>query len=96
MWFEGLIDEIRIFDYARTQAEIVATKDIILKDDIYTPHLDEIRAGLGNLDYTVFLKELSKFPDVPLMLEHLPDAGQYKLAADHIRSVAAKLGLSFT
>ena len=31
-------------------------KDIILKDDIYTPHLDEIRAGLGNLDYAVFLE----------------------------------------
>jgi len=71
-------------------------KDIILKDDIYTPHLDEIRAGLGALDYTTFLKELSKFPDVPLMLEHLPDAEQYKLAADHIRSVAEKLGLAFT
>jgi sugar phosphate isomerase/epimerase len=71
-------------------------KDIILKDDIYTPHLDEIRAGLGNLDYSAFLTELSKFPDVPLMLEHLPNAEQYKLAADHIRSVAAKLGLSFT
>ena len=71
-------------------------KDIILKDDIYTPHLDEIRAGLGNLDYAVFLKELSKFPDVPLMLEHLPNAEQYKLAADHICSVAEKLGLAFT
>jgi hypothetical protein len=29
------------------------------------------------------------------MLEHLPNAEQYKLAADYIRSVAEKLGLAF-
>ena len=32
-WFDGLIDEVRIFNYARTQAEIVATNDIILTGD---------------------------------------------------------------
>jgi sugar phosphate isomerase/epimerase len=71
-------------------------KDIILKEDIYTPHLDEVRPGLGKLDYAVFLKELSRFPDIPLMMEHLPDAEQYRLAADYIRSIAKKLRLSFT
>ncbi|MHC4158829.1 MAG: sugar phosphate isomerase/epimerase family protein [Planctomycetota bacterium] len=70
-------------------------KDIILREDIYTPHLDELRPGLGALDYAAFLKELSKIPDTPLMMEHLPDAKQYRLAAEHIRSVAKKIGLSF-
>lgn len=70
-------------------------KDIILKENIYTPHLDEVRPGLGKLDYTVFLKELSRFPDIPLMMEHLPNAEQYSLAADYIRSIAKKLRLSF-
>ena len=32
--------------------------------------------------------------DVPLMLEHLPNEEEYRLAAAHIRSVAAKEGLS--
>jgi len=70
-------------------------KDIILNEEIYTPHLDELRPGLGRLDYATFLKELSKFPDTPLMLEHLPDAEQYQLAAADIRSVAKTVGLSF-
>ena len=69
-------------------------KDIILSEDVYTPHLDEVRPGLGKLDYAVFLKELSKFPDTPLMMEHLPNAKEYRLAADYIRSVAEKLNLS--
>ncbi len=45
------------------------------------------RAGLGSLDYGTFLRELSKLKDVPLMMEHLETAEEYKLAADHIRSV---------
>jgi sugar phosphate isomerase/epimerase len=69
-------------------------KDILLSTKL-TTHLDEVRPGLGGLDYAVFLKELSKFPHVPLMLEHLPNAEEYRLAATHIRSVAKSLGLSF-
>ncbi|UCE99417.1 MAG: sugar phosphate isomerase/epimerase [Planctomycetota bacterium] len=70
-------------------------KDIILREEIYTTHLDEVRPGLGSLDYAAFLKELSKFPDTPLMMEHLPNAEQYRLAAEHIRSVAKEIELSF-
>jgi sugar phosphate isomerase/epimerase len=69
-------------------------KDILLQQKL-TTHLDEVRPGLGGLDYNVFLKELSRFPDTPLMLEHLPNAAEYDLAAAHIRSVAEKAGLSF-
>ena len=69
-------------------------KDILLQKKL-TTHLDEVRPGLGGLDYSVFLAELSRLPDTPLMLEHLPNAEEYRLAAEHIRSVAAKAGLSF-
>ena len=65
-------------------------KDILLREDIYTPCLTEVRAGLGNLNYSVFLTELNKLNNVPLMLEHLDTAEEYKLAADYIRSVAEK------
>jgi len=41
------------------------------------------------------LKELSRLPNTPLMMEHLPNAEQYQLAAEHIRSVAKAIGLSF-
>jgi len=69
-------------------------KDIILSKKL-TTHLDEIRPGLGGLDYTAFLTELTKLPDMPLMLEHLSGAENYRLAAEHIRSVAAKIGVRF-
>lgn len=69
-------------------------KDILLQTKL-TTHLDEIRPGLGGLDYATFLKELSKIPDTPLMLEHLKGAEEYRKAADHIASVAQKTGLTF-
>ncbi len=69
-------------------------KDILL-DTKLTTHLDEVRPGLGRLDYTTFLRELSKWPDIPLMLEHLPNAEEYRLAAEYVRSVGKKIGVSF-
>ena len=68
-------------------------KDMIIREDIYTPHLTETRAGLGSMDYRAFLTELSKLDNIPLMIEHLKTADEYKLAADHIRSVAAENGI---
>jgi len=65
-------------------------KDILLLDNKLTPHLPEVRAGLGNLNYTVFLKELSKLDRIPLMLEHLNSVEEYKQAAKYIRSVGEK------
>ena len=68
-------------------------KDILLSTKL-TTHLDEVRPGLGGLDYAVFLRELSKFPHVPLMLEHLTNAEEYRLAATHVRSIAKSIDLS--
>ena len=62
-------------------------KDITLREDNYIPQLDELRPGLGGLDYGIFLQELSRLNDVPLMMEHLKTDEEYKLAADHIRSI---------
>lgn len=69
-------------------------KDIALASKL-TVHLDEVRPGLGGLDYHVFLGELAKLdPDTPLMLEHLPNADEYTHAAAHIRAVAGEIGVS--
>ncbi|MHC4328580.1 MAG: sugar phosphate isomerase/epimerase family protein [Planctomycetota bacterium] len=69
-------------------------KDILLHPKL-TTHLDEVRPGLGGLDYAMFLKELSRIPDTPLMLEHLKGAEEYRKAAEHVRGVAKEVGLSF-
>ena len=67
-------------------------KDITLSAKL-TTHLDEIRPGLGGLDYNQYLKCLSRIPDTPLMLEHLKGAEEYELAAQYVRSAARQSGL---
>jgi len=57
-------------------------------------HLDEVQIGDGNLDYRTYLTELSRLPDVPLMLEHL-EAGQYALARDRIFGFGDASGVAF-
>ncbi len=64
-------------------------KDIKLAGNM-TVHLDEVGPGLGSMDYSVFLKELSRLDsDTPLMLEHLSTKDEYRQAAAHIREIAA-------
>lgn len=70
-------------------------KDILLQTKL-TTHLDEVRPGLGGLDYGVYLTELAKLePDVCLMVEHLNGDEEYVAAAEHIRAVAAANGVAF-
>ncbi len=69
-------------------------KDIRLAPRL-TVHLDEVRPGLGCLDYRVFLDALGRLdPETPLMLEHLAGAEEYRAAAGYIRGVAAESGIS--
>lgn len=63
-------------------------KDIALSNR-FMVHLDEVRPGLGHLDYRVFLQELNRLdPDTPLMMEHLATPEEYAQAASYIRSMA--------
>lgn len=67
-------------------------KDILLQNHL-TVHLDEVRSGCGHLDYRTYLTEVSKLAeDVPVMLEHLPNAEEYAAAAVYIRQVAQQTG----
>jgi len=69
-------------------------KDISLREDNAVPQFDEILAGKGNLDYKVFLTELAKLKDVPLMMEHLSSAEEYTQAAAYIRSVGKEVNIT--
>jgi len=72
----------------------VHLKDVALRG-AQRVHLDECRPGTGGLDHAALLTAWAG-PDaeLPIMLEHLPDAAGYGLAAKHVRSVAAGLGLA--
>ena len=64
-------------------------KDVRLGDNL-TTHLDEVRPGTGALDYRALLCGLATLdPNFTLMMEHLPNAEEYNLAAAHIRQVAS-------
>jgi sugar phosphate isomerase/epimerase len=69
----------------------VHAKDIILRDHL-TTHLDEVRPGLGALNYRNLLRELNHLDaNLPLMVEHLPGEDEYRRATAFIRSVAAEI-----
>lgn len=70
-------------------------KDTLLATKL-TTHLDEVRPGLGYLDYRTLLRELDKLdPDMPLMIEHLHAEEDYRLSAAYIRGVADEIGVVF-
>ncbi|NOY81238.1 MAG: TIM barrel protein [Kiritimatiellaeota bacterium] len=74
----------------------VHAKDIVLRDRL-TVHLDEVRPGLGGLDYRCLLTELERgCPAAPVMMEHLPNAEEYAAAAAYIRQQAHTLGFDLT
>lgn len=62
-------------------------KDTIILNEL-TFHTNEIRPGLGNLDYSVYLKQLSKLDNVPLMLEHMEEPEDFKAAGKYVRNIA--------
>jgi len=72
----------------------IHAKDITIMPEL-TLHLEERRPGLGSLDYTVFLREVSRLGDIPFMLEHLKSQEEYILAAAYVRETGQKAGISF-
>lgn len=74
------------------QIRSIHAKDIVLEDHL-TVHLPEVRIGLGGLDYRTFLRLANQLdPDIPFMLEHLPQEEDYDLAAAQVRKTAAEFG----
>ena len=73
----------------------VHLKDILLTSDL-TVHLKEVIPGTGQLDYPTLLTKLDTLdPDLPVIIEHLPDESSYDLASQFIKRVAAKNNLTW-
>ncbi len=70
-------------------------KDVRLESG-FPVNITELQAGLGELDYKTYLRELYKLPETPpLMIEHLKTAEEYEHAAEYIRSVAKREAIPF-
>ena len=83
-WFDKLAPYIRCCH----------AKDSILRD-VLTVHLDECRPGTGSIDYDTYLKRVNELPDknICLMLEHMTEAEDYRLATQFIKKKAEALGI---
>jgi len=56
--------------------------------------LSEVPIGTGNLDYATYLECIDSLGrDIPLMLEHLSTAEEYRAAGDAVRRVAYRMGI---
>jgi sugar phosphate isomerase/epimerase len=76
-----------------TRIKSCHAKDIMLSGNL-TVHLDEMRPGLGGLDYRTLLREMDRLdPDTPLLLEHLATHEEYAEAAHYVRGIARELGI---
>jgi len=59
-------------------------------------YIQETIPGTGVIDYSTYLRELSRLPtEAPLMLEHLQGEQEYTQGREYIEGVARSLGLSF-
>ncbi len=83
--------------YARLGPRIASVHAKDLTWDIeMAVHFREVRQGLGSIDYGVWLAEHAKHtPEVPLMIEHLPDEAEYDAATKHIVDVGGRTGIRF-
>ena len=58
-----------------------------------TVHLEEVRAGLGELDYPALFKAANRVnPNLPLMVEHLDTEQDYKVASATLKNLAKVCG----
>jgi len=70
-------------------------KDVILRESLAL-HIDEVRPGLGNMDYATYLRELDQLPgEVPLLIEHLAADEDYDLARDYLLAFGRERGVTF-
>ena len=70
-------------------------KDVTFVGSPSVVQMMEVPPGNGFLDYVTFLRCVGSLgPDLPLILEHLPDRETYSASADHIRSVAAEVDVA--
>lgn len=74
----------------------VHIKDLYLNPGAANVELTEVPLGEGACDLGSWLKCLSALPDVPLILEHLPDEATYDRAWAALRRLARQAGVELT
>jgi sugar phosphate isomerase/epimerase len=92
-YFENAAFLEECFDKLGPYIKSCHAKDIIIRDHL-TVHLDEMRPGLGTLDYATFMRRVNQLDaDMPFMLEHLP-MSEYAPSAEYVRQTAKTLNIT--
>ena len=68
-------------------------KDILMQEG-FPVNIAELMPGKGNLDYGLYLNQLSRLRDVPLIMEHMK-RDEYPAAAAYIKSKRKENGVAF-
>lgn len=90
-YFDNSLLVNQCFDVLGPWIKSCHAKDVRMGDG-FPVQLDEVRPGLGSLDYATFLTRVDALPAVvPVMLEHLPNQDEYRLAAEYVRAVAERV-----
>lgn len=72
-------------------------KDIRLKEDSLTVEFEEVLLGTGGIDYVTLMEEIAKLPEgTPAMLEHLETEEEYDMARNAAFLFAEKAGMKKT
>ena len=70
-------------------------KDIQMRAPALSVILEEVRPGLGVIDYRAYASALHELPhEIPFMMEHLQTEEEYDLAAAHIRAEVKEIGIN--
>lgn len=72
-------------------------KDIRLKEDSLTVEFEEVLLGTGGIDYVTLMEEIAKLPEgTPAMLEHLETEDEYDRARKAAELFAENAGMQKT
>ena len=76
------------FDLLGSETVSCHLKDIAMEEKS-TVHIYEVLPGLGQMDIAYYLKRIQDLgnPDMPVLIEHLPDRESYQKAMDYVRNV---------
>ena len=83
---QELIDHT--FDLLGPEIVSCHLKDITMEEKS-TVHIYEVQPGEGQMDISYYLKRIKDLgnPDLPILIEHLPDKASYQRALDYVQTV---------
>ena len=64
---------------------------MLFRSEESTVHIMEVLPGLGHMNLPRYLQRISELddPEIPVLIEHLPDKASYEKAFAHVKAIDA-------